>query len=220
VKKNAKRKANQDERAGQHYQQRNRREASLPCGLLCVLNDTQCLRISKFPNVHVHPNLLPTPGVASKRDDNVMPRGAYWPRLPSDGYHHSIRHANDVTLGRHDRHHTRRHAGHQATRQLLSQHLPTPGWPSLTLGPAGVATRTGHHTADSAPTIPRRLATPARNDSPHQPGPSLQGADKAIPLHINRLSFPTLSLCCIPFLSVRHAIQSLLIRLLVFVYSL
>jgi hypothetical protein len=125
-----------------------------------------------------------------------------------------------VTLGRHDRHHTRRHAGHQATRQLLSQHLPTPGWPSLTLGPAGVATRTGHHTADSAPTIPRRLATPARNDSPHQPGPSLQGADKAIPLHINRLSFPTLSLCCIPFLSVRHAIQSLLIRLLVFVYSL
>jgi hypothetical protein len=105
-----------------------RREASLPCGLLCVVNDAQCLRISKvtslffpfrllypslftlgicyfflfvplvltfkpqFPNVHVHPNLLPTPGVVSKRDDYVMPRGAYWPRLSSDGYHHSIRH--------------------------------------------------------------------------------------------------------------------------------
>jgi hypothetical protein len=52
---------------------------------------------NRLKNVHVHPNLLPTPGVVSKRDYNLMPRGAYWPRLSNDGYHHSIRHANDVT---------------------------------------------------------------------------------------------------------------------------
>jgi hypothetical protein len=59
---------------------------------------------------------------------------------------------------------TRRHAGHNADSATPESALPTPGWPSLTLGPAGVATRTGHHAADSALTIPERLAAPAGSE--------------------------------------------------------
>jgi hypothetical protein len=100
-----------------------------------------------------------------------MPRGAYWPRLLQDGSHN------------------RRHALTSRPDGTTSNTDVTP-----TVSPQ---TSRGRSTR-SALANGERLATASRSDLPRQPGLSLQSADKAIPLHINRLSSPTLSLCCTP----------------------
>ncbi|EFX72861.1 hypothetical protein DAPPUDRAFT_253907 [Daphnia pulex] len=95
---------------------------------------------------------MPTPRVVSKGDGSVMPRRqprplSRWPPPRTSRYDLTSTSRHDVMTG------ITPDVTPDTTRtqQLPSQHSPTPDWPSLTLGPAGVTSQAGREDSRDRP---------------------------------------------------------------------